>query len=61
MMVIYHVIQKATLVLLKKQVAWIKVVKTFMFSHYILIATTNLFPTFDYLELHSLSQNTSKI
>ena len=58
---IYHVFQKATLVLLKKQVAWIKVVKTSIFSHYILIATTNLFPTFDCLELHSLSQNTTKI
>ena len=61
MMVIYHVFKKATPVLLKKQVAWIKVVKTSIFSHYILIATTNLFPTLDYLEQHSLSHNTSKV
>ena len=27
----------------KKQVAWIKVEKTSVFAHYILIATTNLF------------------
>ena len=32
MMVIYYVFKKATLVLLKKQVAWIKVVKTSIFS-----------------------------